>query len=117
MGTHMTNMAFELAYRKGIPFFRADVSDRNVIRAMKERGWSLGGEGSGHILNLKKTNTGDGLITALQILEIIDRKKKSLAQIGNTVTKYPQTKNIRCRIRNLHRTIFFVRGFVAVREG
>ena len=99
VGTHMTNMAFELAYRdKGIPFFRADVGDRNVIRAMKERGWLLGGEGSGHILNLKKTNTGDGLIIALQILEIIGRKKKSLAQIGNTVTKYPQIlKNIRCR--------------------
>ena len=99
VGTHMTNMAFELAFRdKGIPFFRADVGDRNVIRAMKERGWLLGGEGSGHILNLKKTNTGDGLITALQILEIINRKEKSLAEIGNAVAKYPQIlRNIRCR--------------------
>ena len=99
VGTHMTNMAFELAFRdKGIPFFRADVGDRNVISAMKERGWLLGGEGSGHILNLKKTNTGDGLITALQILEIINREKKSLAELGNAVSKYPQIlKNIICR--------------------
>ena len=99
VGTHMTNMAFELAFRdKGIPFFRADVGDRNVIRAMKERGWLLGGEGSGHILNLKKTNTGDGLITALQILEIINREEKSLAEIGSAVSKYPQIlKNIKCR--------------------
>ena len=99
VGTHMTNMAFELAFRdKGIPFFRADVGDRNVMRAMKERGWSLGGEGSGHILNLKKTNTGDGLITALQILEIINREKRSLAEIANAVPKYPQIlRNIRCR--------------------
>ena len=98
VGTHMTNMAFELAFRdKGIPFFRAEVGDRNVMLAMKERGWSLGGEGSGHILNLKKTNTGDGLITALQILEIINREKKSLAEMGNAVSKYPQIlKNIKC---------------------
>ncbi len=98
VGTHMTNMAFELAFReKGIPFFRADVGDRNVMRAMKERGWLLGGEGSGHILNLKKTNTGDGLITALQILEIINRGKKNLAEMGNAVSKYPQSlRNIRC---------------------
>ena len=97
VGTHMTNMAIELAFKeKGIPFFRADVGDRNVIRAMRERGWLLGGEGSGHILNLKKTNTGDGLITALQILEIINREKKSLAEIRNAVPKYPQIlRNVR----------------------
>ena len=97
VGTHMTNMAFEQAFKEmGVPFFRADVGDRNVIKAMRERGWLLGGEGSGHILNLKKSNTGDGLITALQILEIINREERSLAEIGNRVTKYPQIlKNIR----------------------
>ena len=97
VGTHMTNMAIELAFKeKGIPFFRADVGDRNVIRAMRERGWLLGGEGSGHILNLKKTNTGDGLITALQILEIMNREKRSLAEMRNAVPKYPQIlRNVR----------------------
>ena len=78
----MTNMAFELAFRdKGIPFFRADVGDRNVLRAMKERGWQLGGEPSGHILNLNLA-TLEMRSLQLQVIEIIVRARFILAQIS-----------------------------------
>lgn len=68
VGTVMTNMAMELALaEKNIPFARAKVGDRYVLEQLHERGWQVGGEASGHILCLDKHNTGDGIISALQV--------------------------------------------------
>ena len=68
VGTVMTNMAMELALaEKNIPFARAKVGDRYVLEQLNERGWQIGGEASGHILCMDKHNTGDGIISALQV--------------------------------------------------
>jgi phosphoglucosamine mutase len=92
VGTLMTNMALEVAFREmGIGFARAKVGDRYVLEVMQERGWLLGGEGSGHLLCLDKHTTGDGIISALQVLSALKRCGKTLAQITEPVRLYPQT--------------------------
>jgi phosphoglucosamine mutase len=69
VGTLMTNMALEVAFKKmGVPFARAKVGDRYVLEVLQEKGWLLGGEGSGHLLALDKHTTGDGIVSALQVL-------------------------------------------------
>ena len=70
VGTLMTNMAVELALRaRGVQLVRAKVGDRYVLEELAERGWQLGGEGSGHLLALDKHTTGDGIVSALQVLQ------------------------------------------------
>jgi phosphoglucosamine mutase len=92
VGTLMTNMAVELAFKKlGIEFVRAKVGDRYVLEELERRGWLLGGEGSGHLLALDKHTTGDGLISALQVLMATVRSGRSLAQLLEGVTLFPQT--------------------------
>lgn len=92
VGTLMTNMALEVAFRKmGVDFVRANVGDRYVLEALQERGWLLGGEGSGHMLCLDKHTTGDGIISALQILSALKRSGKSLAQLTADIAMFPQT--------------------------
>jgi phosphoglucosamine mutase len=92
VGTLMTNMAIEVAFKqKGIGFARAKVGDRYVLEVMQEKGWILGGEGSGHLLALDKHSTGDGIISALQVLSALKRSGKTLAQIAGEVTLFPQT--------------------------
>jgi phosphoglucosamine mutase len=92
VGTLMTNMAVEVALQgKGIEFVRAKVGDRYVLEELEKRGWLLGGEGSGHLLALDKHTTGDGLISALQVLQACVRSGKSLAQLLAAVTLFPQT--------------------------
>ncbi|HEY6773316.1 MAG TPA: phosphoglucosamine mutase [Oxalicibacterium sp.] len=92
VGTLMTNMALEVAFREmGVDFVRANVGDRYVLEALQERGWLLGGEGSGHMLCLDKHTTGDGIISALQILSALKRSGKSLAQLTSDITMFPQT--------------------------
>jgi phosphoglucosamine mutase len=92
VGTLMTNMAVEVAFRKmGVGFARAKVGDRYVLEVMQERGWSLGGEGSGHLLFLDKHTTGDGIVSALQVLSALKRSGKTLAQCTEDITLYPQT--------------------------
>lgn len=92
VGTLMTNMALEVAFKKmGIGFVRANVGDRYVLEALQERGWLLGGEGSGHMLCLDKHTTGDGIISALQILSALKRSGKSLAQMTEDIAMFPQT--------------------------
>jgi len=92
VGTLMTNMALELAFRKmGIAFERANVGDRYVLELLQERGWVLGGEGSGHLLCLDKHTTGDGIISALQILSALKRSGKTLAQLTADIALFPQT--------------------------
>jgi phosphoglucosamine mutase len=92
VGTLMTNMAVELALKgKDVEFVRAKVGDRYVLEELEKRGWLLGGEGSGHLLCLDKHTTGDGLISALQVLKACVRSGKSLAQLLEGVTLFPQT--------------------------
>ena len=92
VGTLMTNMAVELALqRRGIELVRAKVGDRYVLEEMATRGWLLGGEGSGHLLALDKHTTGDGIVSALQVLQATQRAKASLAEMLADVTLFPQT--------------------------
>ena len=92
VGTLMTNMAVELALReRGVEFVRAKVGDRYVLEELEKRGWLLGGEGSGHLLALDKHTTGDGLISALQVLQATVRSGKTLSQLLKNVTLFPQT--------------------------
>jgi len=92
VGTLMTNMAVEVALQgKGVELVRAKVGDRYVLEELEKRGWLLGGEGSGHLLALDKHTTGDGLISALQVLQACVRSGKSLAELLADVSLFPQT--------------------------
>ena len=91
VGTLMTNMAVELALQaKGVELVRAKVGDRYVLEELEKRGWLLGGEGSGHLLALDKHTTGDGLISALQVLQACMRSGQTLAELLADVTLFPQ---------------------------
>jgi phosphoglucosamine mutase len=92
VGTLMTNMALEVKFKElGIGFARAKVGDRYVLEVMQERGWLFGGEGSGHLLALDKHTTGDGIVSALQVLSALKRSGKSLASCCGELTLFPQT--------------------------
>ena len=92
VGTLMTNMAVELAFkRRGVEFVRAKVGDRYVLEVLAEKGWLLGGEGSGHLLALDKHTTGDGLVSALQVLQACVASGKTLAELLKGVALFPQT--------------------------
>ena len=91
VGTLMTNMAVELALRaRAVELVRAKVGDRYVLEELEKRGWLLGGEGSGHLLALDKHTTGDGIVSALQVLQACVRSGKSLAELLADVTLFPQ---------------------------
>lgn len=91
VGTLMTNLAVESALKaQGVGFVRAKVGDRYVLEELARHGWLLGGEGSGHLLALDCHTTGDGLISALQVLEACVRSGRTLAQWLQTVPLYPQ---------------------------
>ncbi len=92
VGTLMTNMAVEVALKaRGVQFVRAKVGDRYVLEELEKNKWILGGEGSGHLLALDKHTTGDGLISALQVLQACVRAEKTMAQLLEGVTLFPQT--------------------------
>jgi phosphoglucosamine mutase len=92
VGTLMTNMAVEVALKAcDVEFVRAKVGDRYVLEELASRGWLLGGEGSGHLLALDRHTTGDGIVSALQILQAVARSGKTLAQLLDGVTLFPQT--------------------------
>jgi phosphoglucosamine mutase len=92
VGTLMTNMALEVAFKKmGIGFARAKVGDRYVLETLQEKGWILGGEGSGHLLCLDKHTTGDGIVSALQVLSALKRSGKTLADITADIALFPQS--------------------------
>ncbi|HTI18657.1 MAG TPA: phosphoglucosamine mutase [Trinickia sp.] len=99
VGTLMTNMAVEVALaRQGVAFVRAPVGDRYVLEHLRERGWQLGAEGSGHILSLDRHTTGDGIISALLVLAAIKRSGATLAELLKDVTLFPQRLiNVRMR--------------------
>ena len=90
-GTLMTNLAFENAMQRlGIPFGRAAVGDRYVLELMREKGWELGGENSGHIICLDKHTTGDGIVSALQVLHAMRETRASLAELTADLVMFPQ---------------------------
>jgi phosphoglucosamine mutase len=92
VGTLMTNMAIEVALKaRGVQFVRAKVGDRYVLEELDKHKWLLGGEGSGHLLALDKSTTGDGLISALQVIQACVRSGKSVAELLSGVTLFPQT--------------------------
>jgi phosphoglucosamine mutase len=92
VGTLMTNLAVELALReRGVEVVRAKVGDRYVLEELSARGWQLGGESSGHLLVLDRHTTGDGIVSALQILQAVRRAGRSLPQLLDGVALYPQT--------------------------
>ena len=92
VGTLMTNMAVEVALKqRGVQFVRAKVGDRYVLEELHKHKWLLGGEGSGHLLALDKQTTGDGLVSALQVLQTCVRSGQSMAQLLAGVQLYPQT--------------------------
>ena len=92
VGTVMSNLGLELALKeRNIPFLRTPVGDRHIHRALVENGWTLGGEASGHILSLDRASTGDGIVSALQVLEVMVSSGKSLAELKQGMQKVPQT--------------------------
>jgi phosphoglucosamine mutase len=91
VGTVMSNLGLEHALlERSIEFLRAQVGDRNVLAMLNEAGGTLGGESSGHILCLDKTTTGDGLVSALQVLAIMKQSGAGLAELAAGMRKYPQ---------------------------
>ncbi|HGO5854613.1 TPA: phosphoglucosamine mutase [Mannheimia haemolytica] len=91
VGTLMSNMSLELALKElAIPFSRANVGDRYVLEQLKEKGWKLGGENSGHIIVLDKNTTGDGIIASLQVLAAMASHKLSLNDLAKAVPLFPQ---------------------------
>ena len=99
VGTLMTNLAIEVALRRrGVDMARAAVGDRYVLEGLDRRGWLLGGESSGHLLVLDKHSTGDGLVSALQVLQACVRRGQRPAALLQEVVLYPQTLiNVRLR--------------------
>lgn len=82
VGTVMSNMALEIALDKAqVPFVRASVGDRYVLQALDDKGWSIGGEPSGHILTLDKSTTGDAIIASLQVLTVMVAQQKALHEL------------------------------------
>jgi phosphoglucosamine mutase len=91
VGTLMTNFAFEKAMAKlGIGFARAKVGDRYVLELLREKRWQLGGENSGHLICLDKHTTGDGIVSALQVLQAMRESGRSLAELTAELVMFPQ---------------------------
>jgi len=99
VGTLMTNLAVEVAIKAlGVKFVRAAVGDRYVLEQLRERGWQLGAEGSGHILSLDRHTTGDGIVSALLVLAAVKRAGLRLENMLDGVKLFPQTLiNVRMR--------------------
>ena len=98
VGTLMSNLGLEQAIREmGLEFHRANVGDRYVLRELEERGWSLGGEGSGHLICLDKTSTGDAIVAALAVISAMTGTSQQLSALKQAFKKYPQHMvNVRC---------------------
>ena len=90
-GTLMSNFGLELACAElGLEFVRANVGDRYVLQVLKEKGWKLGGESSGHIICLDKSTTGDGIVAALEVLAAMVASGQALDDLVAGMTKFPQ---------------------------
>ncbi len=102
VGTLMSNLGLEQAFaREGMGFARTRVGDRYVLEKLEAEGWTLGGESSGHIICLDRTTTGDGVVSALQVLAQMQLEGKSLAELRAGFTKYPQ-ELVNVRVSDQH---------------
>lgn len=103
VGTLMSNFGFELGLKNmGMELVRAKVGDRYVIEAMRDNGWDLGGESSGHIICGDLTTTGDGVVSALQVLLAMVSSGKSLFELKSAMHKCPQTMiNVRVKDKSM----------------
>jgi phosphoglucosamine mutase len=91
VGTLMSNLGLEQALRRlEVPFLRAPVGDRYVMERLEAEDWVLGGESSGHVICLDRTTTGDGIVSALQILQVLVATGRPLHELKQIMTKYPQ---------------------------
>ncbi len=91
VGTVMSNLGLELALKQiGVDFMRASVGDRNVLALLKEHGGELGGETSGHVIDLSTSTTGDGLVTALRVLYVMSSSGKKLSELAAEMPRLPQ---------------------------
>lgn len=91
VGTVMSNLGLELAFKQvGIPFKRAAVGDRHVMQVLREEGWQIGAEPSGHVICLHATPAGDGIIAALQVLVCMVQQQEKLSVLASGVQKLPQ---------------------------
>ena len=91
VGTVLSNIGLEIALKdNGIEFLRSKVGDRNILKLLREEGGNLGGEASGHMICMDYAETGDGLITAIQILAIMRRNNETLSSLSNKMKKHPQ---------------------------
>lgn len=91
VGTLMSNLGLELALQElDVPFCRAKVGDRYVMEMLKERGWRLGGENSGHVIHLDHATTGDGIVAALQVLQAMMHQRCDLQTLRSGMRKFPQ---------------------------
>ena len=101
VGTLMTNLGMEKALQTaGIDFDRAKVGDRYVNEMMMAKGWEVGGESSGHIICHDVSTTGDGIVSALQVLKAVVRSGKKLSELRSEMSKYPQTMiNVRVKVK------------------
>ncbi len=97
VGTLMTNLGMEVGLKNlGIPFVRAAVGDRYVMEKLKEHGWNIGAENSGHVILLNKIPTGDGIVAGLQVIASIVGSKQSLKSLSDGMTLFPQVlENVR----------------------
>lgn len=91
VGTLMSNLGLEHALRDmDVPFLRAKVGDRHVLELMRANGWKLGGESSGHLIDMDCSTTGDGIIAALQVLAYVMQSGERLCDLKQGMTRYPQ---------------------------
>lgn len=91
VGTLMSNLGLEVALsRLGIPFVRSNVGDRYVMELLQEKGWTIGGENSGHILNLSTSSTGDGIVAGLQVIGAMLRADMNLHDLSSGFDMFPQ---------------------------
>ena len=92
VGTLMSNYGLEKALQDlHIPFVRSKVGDRYVLESLRDHDWKIGGEPSGHVVCLDKTTTGDGIIAALQVLGVMIKQDRSLADLSENLIMFPQT--------------------------
>lgn len=118
VGTLMSNLGLEVALKaQDIEFVRTDVGDRYVMEALRERGWKLGSEPSGHVLCLDKTSTGDGIVAALQVMSILVESGQSLEALTSGMKKFPQIlNNVRVKDKSGLKTNQIVKDAVAAAE-
>ncbi len=91
VGTLMSNLGMEVALKAlGVDFVRAKVGDRYVLKQLRQHGWTLGGESSGHIISLNHTTTGDGVVAALQVLAAVIQSGRQLSELASAMPKFPQ---------------------------